>query len=88
MFLSVLSFLVTNLFVAESDKQDLLEVFVKEAIIFFCEFIHQFNTEYFYELFDQLKELNKSFCFNLQKNKKYGPYIHSAFDITLYTINI
>ena len=88
MFLSVLSFLVTNLFVTESDKQELLEVFVKEAINFFCEFIHQFNTEYFYELFDQLKELNKSFCFNLQKNKKYGPYIHSAFDITLYTINI
>ena len=83
MFLSVLSSSVTDLFITESDKQELLEVFVKEAINFFCQFVHQFNVEYFYELFDKFEEFNKSLCFNLQKNKKYGPYIHSVFDITL-----
>ena len=83
MFLSVLSFLVTNLFVTESDKQELLEVFIKEAINFFGQFVHQFNIEYFYELFDKLEDFNESFCFNVKKNKKYGAYIHSAFDITL-----
>ena len=86
-FLSVTTSSVIELFLLESDKSELLEVFVAESIQFLIQFLHRFNIEYFYELFDKLKQKNSSFCFNTRNDKlQYGPYIHSAFDVTLQTV--
>ena len=86
MFISTLTFSVIELFATDSDKVELIKVFISEAINFFCQFLHQFNTEYFYHLFDKLNEFNKSHCFHWLEKQKFGPYIHSAFDITVYSI--
>ena len=74
MFLSVTTSLVTELFLLESDKSEILEVFVAESIQFLSQFLHRFNIDYFYELFDKLKEENSSLCFNTRNDKlKHGP---------------
>ena len=87
MFLSVTTSSVIELFLLESDKRELLEVFVVESIQFLTQFLHRFNIDYFYELFDKLKQESSSFCFNTRNDKlQYGPYIHSAFDVTLQTV--
>ena len=86
MFISTLTFSVIELFATDSDKVELIKVFISEAINFFCQFLHQFNTEYFYDLFDKLNEFNKSRCFHWLEKPKFGPYIHSAFDISVYTV--
>ena len=83
LFLNTMSSIVNKYFLSESCKQELLEVFVREAIHFFSNFIHQFNIQYFYEFFDKFEDLNKSLCFSVKKEQKFGPYIHSAFDITI-----
>ena len=86
MFISTLTFSVIELFATDSDKVELIQVFISEAINFLCQFLHQFNAEYFYDLFDKLNEFNKSHCFHWLEKQKFGPYIHSAFDITVYSI--
>ena len=83
LFLNTMSSIVNKCFLSESCKQELLEVFVREAIHFFSNFIHQFNIEYFYEFFDKFEDVNKSVCYSVKKEQKFGPYIHSAFDITI-----
>ena len=83
LFLNTVSFIVNKYFFSESCKQELLEVFVREVIHFFCNFIHQFNIEYFYEFFDKFNDLNKCVCYSVKKEQKFGPYIHSAFDTTI-----
>ena len=83
LFLNTLYFVVKKYFLSESCKQQLLEVFVREAIHFFSNFIHQFNVQYFYEFFDKFEDLNKTLCFSVKKEQEFGPYIHSAFDITV-----
>ena len=87
LLLNTLSSIVDKYFLSESCKQELLEVFVREAIHFFCNFIHQFNIEYFYEFFDKFEDVNKSACYCVKKKQKFGPYIHSAFDITISVIS-
>ena len=74
---------VKNYFLSESCQQELLQVFIREAIHFFSNFIHDFNIEYFYEFFDKFEDFNKSLCYSAKKEQKCGPYIHSAFDITV-----
>ena len=87
MIISTFSFSVIELFATDSDKLELIQVFISEAINFFCEFLHQFNIEYFYDLFDKLNEFNKSRCFHFQDKPKFGPYIHSTYDITVYSFS-
>ena len=59
---------------------------IGEAIHFFTNFIHQFNIEYFYEFFDKFKDVSNSYCYSVTKKKKFGPYIHSAFDVSISII--
>ena len=80
-FVNKLSLIVNRYFFFESSKQEILEVFLREAIYFFCNFIHQFNIEYFHEFFDIFEEVNKSPCYSVKKEQKFGPYIQSSFDI-------
>ena len=86
-FLNTLSSIVYRYNFTESCKHELIEIFVKAAVHFFSNFIHQFNIEYFYELFDKFEHVNKSVCYCVKKKQKFGPYTHSAFDITLTLIN-
>ena len=83
LFLNILFLMVERLNLSDSDKKEFVEIIIKEAIHFFSNFIHQFNTEYFYEFFDKFKDLNKSVCYSITKEQKFGPYLHSAFDITI-----
>ena len=86
-FLNTLFSIADNL--SESiSKQELKKVFIKSSTHFFSNFIHQFNIEYFYELFDIFEYFNKSVCYCVKKKSKFGPYIHSAFDITITMIHI
>ena len=82
-FINKLSLIVNRYFFYESSKQEILEVFLREAIYFCCNFIHSFNIEYFYELFDIFEDFNKSPCYSVKKKQKFGPYLHSAFDIKI-----
>ena len=86
-FLSVTTSSVIEMFLLESDKNELLEIFVVESIQFLSQFLHHFNIDYFYEFFDKLKEYNSCLCFDTRDDKlKHGPYIHSVFDVTLQTV--
>ena len=87
MFLSVTTSSVIEMFLLESDKKELLEIFVVESIQFLSQFLHHFNVDYFYDFFDKLKEINSCLCFNTRENKlEHGPYIHSVFDVTIQTV--
>ena len=88
MFLNTLSSIVNRYFFSESCKQELIQIFLKASTHFFSNFIHQFNIDYFYDLFDKFEHVNKSVCYCVKKKQKFGPYIHSAFDITLTVIHI
>ena len=89
MFLSVVSYSLTELCRLQFDEYKLLDVIVSEGLLFLSRFWQEINIEYFYEFFDKIKYVNKSYCFNTKKDKpEFGPYIHSAFDITFQTIYI
>ena len=68
-------------------QEELARELIAECIHFFSNFVHQFNTEYFYEFFDKFEEFNKSVCFSVPKETRFGPYIHSAFDITISVLS-
>ena len=69
-----------------SCQEELVRELIAESANFFTNFIHQFNIEYFYEFFDKYKDINESVCYSVVKKQKFGPYIHSAFDITIDVI--
>ena len=88
MFLNTLFSIVDMYFFTESCQQELVEIIVKASTHFLSNFIHQFNIEYFYEFFDKFEHFNKSVCYCVKKKQKFGPYIHSAFDITITVIHV
>lgn len=86
-FLSLTSSSLGDLCMFKSDEYKLLDVIVTEEVFLLTRFWHEINIEYFYEFFDKFKYINRSYCFNIKKDKpEFGPYIQSAFDITLETI--
>ena len=88
MFLNILFSIVNKYFLTESCQEELVQIIVKTAAHFLTNFIHQFNIEYIYEFFDKFEDFNKSVCYCVKKKQKFGPYTHSAFDITLTVVNI
>ena len=83
LFLNTFVLIAQRFFLSAAFQKELLNEVVGEAVHFFTNFIHQFNIEYFYEFFDKFKDVNKSKCYSVTKKQKFGPYIHSAFDITI-----
>ena len=87
MYLSLASSTLIDLCRFKSDEYKLLDIIVNEGVFLLSHFWHEINIEYFYEFFDKIKYINKSYCYNTKKNKpQFGPYIQSAFDVTLETI--
>ena len=86
LFLNTLTLVFKRFSLSNSCQKEFIRELIAESIHFFINFIHQFNTEYFYELFDKFKDVNKSVCYSVTKESEFGPYIHSAFDITLSVI--
>ena len=86
LFLNTLFLAFQRFSLSDSCQEEFTREIIAESIHFFTNFIHQFNTEYFYELFDKFKDVNKSVCYSVTKESEFGPYIHSAFDITLSVI--
>ena len=88
LFLNIITSVLKRFSLSNSSQEEFIKELIAESINFFINFIHQFNTEYFYEFFDKFKDVNKSFCYSVKKEFEYGPYIHSAFDITLTVITL
>ena len=83
LFLNVIFLAIQRFSLSSSLQKELIRELMSESLHFFSNFIHQFNIEYFYEFFDNFNDLNKSCCYTVAKEQKFGPYIHSAFDITI-----
>ena len=83
LFVNTFVLVAQRFFLSASFQKELIAEVVREAVHFFTNFIHQFNMEYFYEFFDKFKDLNKSKCYSVKKQQKFGPYMHSAFDLTI-----
>ena len=83
LFLNTFFLICQRFSLSDSCQEEFIREVIAESIHFFTNFIHQFNTEYFYEFFDKFEDLNKSVCYSVVKEERFGPYIHSAFDITI-----
>ena len=83
LFLNTFLLIAQRFFLSNSFQEEFIREVIAEASHFFSNFIHQFNTEYFYEFFDKFMDVNKSVCYSVTKEQKFGPYTHSAFDITI-----
>ena len=86
LFINVIYSVMQRFSLSSSCQEEFVKELIAESAHFFSNFIHQFNTEYFYEFFDKFKDLNESVCYSVAKEQKFGPYIHSAFDITISVI--
>ena len=86
LFINVIYSVMQRFSLISSCQEELVRELIAESAHFFTNFIHQFNTEYFYEFFDKFKDINESACYSVVKKQQFGPYIHSAFDITIDVI--